>query len=60
MKGALKLISILSGLVLWHLVATRVVNDSSLLVSPLVVIAKGYEMMFVTAELYPHLIASSW
>ncbi len=60
MKGALKLISILSGLVLWHLVATRVVNDSSLLVSPLVVVAKGYEMMFVTAELYPHLIASSW
>lgn len=60
MKGALKLISILSGLVLWHIVATRVVNDSSLLVSPLVVIAKSYEMMFVTAELYPHLVASSW
>ena len=60
MKGATKLISILSGLVLWHIVATPVVNDRSLLASPLAVIAKGYEMMFVTAELYPHLVASSW
>ena len=56
---ALKLISILTGLVLWHILAVRVVNDSAFLVSPLVVAAKGYEMLFVTAELYPHLYASS-
>lgn len=60
MKGTLKLISIFGGLVLWHILATRVINDSALLVSPLVVIAKGYEMLFVTADLYPHLYASSW
>ncbi|MEK7342015.1 MAG: ABC transporter permease [Candidatus Binatota bacterium] len=60
MKGTLKLISIFGGLVLWHILATRVINDSALLVSPLVVILKGYEMLFVTADLYPHLYASSW
>lgn len=60
MKGTLKLISIFGGLVLWHILATWVINDSALLVSPLVVIAKGYEMLFVTADLYPHLYASSW
>ncbi|OGQ80020.1 MAG: hypothetical protein A3F90_05860 [Deltaproteobacteria bacterium RIFCSPLOWO2_12_FULL_60_19] len=56
----LKPISIFSGLVLWHALATHVVNDATLLVSPLVVIAKAYEMLFVTADLYPHLYASSW
>ncbi|MBI4488781.1 MAG: ABC transporter permease [Deltaproteobacteria bacterium] len=60
MKGALKLISIFGGVVLWHILATRVINDSALLVSPLVVVVKGYEMLFVTADLYPHLYASSW
>lgn len=60
MKGPLKLISIFGGLVLWHILATRVINDTALLVSPLVVIVKGYEMLFVTADLYPHLYASSW
>ena len=60
MKGTLKLISIFGGVVLWHILATRVINDSALLVSPLVVIVKGYEMLFVTGDLYPHLYASSW
>jgi len=59
MKG-LKLISVLTGLVLWHILATRVIDDPGLLVSPLVVVAKGYEMLFVTRELYPHLSASGW
>jgi ABC-type nitrate/sulfonate/bicarbonate transport system permease component len=59
MRG-LKLISVLTGLVLWHILATRVVNDTTLLVSPLVVVAKGYDMLFVTADLYPHIYASSW
>jgi len=56
----LKPISIFGGLVLWHVLAIRVINDTSLLISPLVVIAKGYDMLFVTADLYPHLYASSW
>ncbi len=60
MKGTLKLISIFGGLVLWHILATRIINDTALLVSPLVVVVKGYEMLFVTAEIYPHLYASSW
>jgi NitT/TauT family transport system permease protein len=59
MKG-LKPISVLTGLVLWHILATRVIDDPGLLVSPLVVVAKGYEMLFVTRELYPHLSASGW
>jgi len=29
-------------------------------VSPIVVVATGYEMLFVNGELYPHLFASSW
>ena len=58
-RGSLKLISVLGGLVLWHVLATRVVNDTALLVSPLVVVLKGYDMLFVTADLYPHLYASS-
>ena len=60
MRGMVKLMSVLSGLVLWHVLAVRVINDTSLLISPLVVIAKGYDMLFVTADLYPHLYASSW
>lgn len=60
MKGARKLLSIFSGLLLWHFLAVSVINDSAFLVSPLVALAKGYEMLFVTAELYPHVYASSW
>jgi NitT/TauT family transport system permease protein len=59
MRGIVKLLSIFGGFVLWHILATRIINDTALLVSPLVVIAKGYEMLFVTADLYPHLYASS-
>jgi NitT/TauT family transport system permease protein len=59
MRSLLKPISVLTGLVLWHVLATRVVNDTTLLVSPLVVVAKGYDMLFVTADLYPHIYASS-
>ncbi|MGH7835265.1 MAG: ABC transporter permease [Candidatus Binatia bacterium] len=59
MTGLLKVLSILTGLVVWHVTAVRV-NDSAFLVSPLVVVGKAYEMLFVTAELYPHLYASSW
>lgn len=55
-----KAISVLGGLWVWHLLATRIVVDTTLLVSPLAVIVKGYEMLFETAELYPHLAASSW
>ena len=60
MKGTLRLVSIGGGLVLWHALAVWVIDDSVLLVSPLVVVAKGYEMLFVTADLYPHLFASWW
>ena len=56
----LKAISILAGLVLWHVLATRVIHDTALLVSPLVVALKGYDMLFVSADLYPHLSASGW
>jgi NitT/TauT family transport system permease protein len=54
-----KALSILSGLVLWHFLATVIVADTAFLVSPLAVLAKGYEMLFVTGELYPHILASS-
>jgi ABC-type nitrate/sulfonate/bicarbonate transport system permease component len=57
---ALKVGSVAAGLALWHFLATVVVNDTTLLVSPLVVIVTAYEMLFVTGELYPHLFASSW
>lgn len=57
---SLKIGSILAGLVFWQFLATVVVNDTSLLVSPLVVLRTAYEMLFVTGELYPHLFASSW
>lgn len=56
----LKVGSILAGLILWHVLATTVVNDTTLLVSPVVVVTTAYQMLFVTGELYPHLFASSW
>ena len=56
----LKVVSILAGLTLWHILATVVVNDTTLLVSPTVVLKTAYQMLFVTGELYPHLFASSW
>lgn len=59
MTGLLKVLSILTGLLVWHVTAVRL-NDPTFLVSPLVVVGKAYEMLFVTAELYPHLYASSW
>jgi NitT/TauT family transport system permease protein len=52
--------SIISGLLLWHILAVYVVNDTTFLVSPLVVVDTAYDMLFVTGELYPHLFASSW
>jgi NitT/TauT family transport system permease protein len=51
--------SICAGLVLWHVIAVKV-DDTAFLVSPLVVLQKGYEMLFQTGELYPHLYASLW
>jgi len=52
--------SVLAGLVLWHFLATVVINDTAFLVSPTVVAETAYQMLFVTGELYPHLFASSW
>lgn len=60
MKAILKCGSILFGLAAWHFLATTIIADSSIIVPPLVVTVKGYEMLFQTAELYPHLYASSW
>jgi NitT/TauT family transport system permease protein len=59
-SNLLKLGSIIAGLVLWHVLAVYVVNDSTFLVSPLVVVNTAYDMLFVTGELYPHLFASGW
>ena len=59
-SNLLKLGSIIAGLVLWHVLAVYVVNDSTFLVSPLVVVHTAYDMLFVTGELYPHLFASGW
>jgi len=56
----LRLGSVLAGLALWHFIATAVINDTTFLVSPIVVAATAYEMLFVTGELYPHFFASSW
>jgi NitT/TauT family transport system permease protein len=56
----LKVASVAAGLMLWHFLANVVVNDTTLLVSPVVVVTTAYEMLFVTGELYPHLFASSW
>lgn len=58
MKTMLRLGSIVLGLFLWHIVAVQV-NDTAFIVSPVVVMAKAYEMLFQTGELYPHLYASS-
>ena len=55
----LRLGSVLTGLLGWHYLAEAVINDSGILVSPLVVVSKAYEMMITTGELYPHLFASS-
>jgi len=52
--------SVLAGLVMWHFIATTVINDTTFLVSPIVVVAAAYEMFFVNGEIYPHLLASSW
>jgi ABC-type nitrate/sulfonate/bicarbonate transport system permease component len=51
--------SVVFGLALWHYVATSIIKDTSILVSPWEVLTKAYEMFFVTAELFPHLYASS-
>lgn len=59
MKGALKPVSVLGGLALWHALAVYVVADTSLLVSPWIVVRQAYDMLFVTADLYPHLYASA-
>ena len=56
----IKIGSIAAGLLLWHSLAVYAINDPSLLVSPIVVARAAYEMLFVTGELYPHLLASSW
>ena len=52
--------SVLTGLTLWHFIATAVINDTTFLVSPIVVVEAAYEMFFVNGEIYPHLFASSW
>ena len=56
----IKIGSIAAGLFIWHGLAVYAINDPSLLVSPIVVARAAYEMLFVTGELYPHLLASSW
>ncbi len=58
--GLLKFASVAAGLLLWHVLAVYVINDPTLLVSPMVVVRTAYDMLFVTGELYPHLFASSW
>ena len=55
----LRLGSVFVGLLVWHYAAEVLIKDSSILVSPLVVLSKAYEMMIATGELYPHLFASS-
>jgi ABC-type nitrate/sulfonate/bicarbonate transport system permease component len=55
----LRLGSVLTGLVGWHYLAVLVIKDGGILVSPLEVVSKAYEMMIATGELYPHLFASS-
>ena len=44
---------------LWHYAAEVRDQGHGILVSPLVVVSKAYEMLFATGELYPHLFASS-
>ena len=55
----LRIGSVIAGLLIWHYVANVVINDASILVSPLIVVSKAYEMLVTTGELYPHLFASS-
>ena len=56
----LKIGSVVVGILLWHVVSDYMIRDTSLIVSPLVVVQKSYEMLFVTGELYPHIFASGW
>lgn len=53
-----RLFSVFMGLALWQVVAVAIVRDPSILVSPLVVLAQGYKMIFVTGEILPHLRVS--
>jgi NitT/TauT family transport system permease protein len=55
----LRFVSVVTGLLLWHYIAAVVIHDTSILVSPIVVVSKAYEMLITTGELYPHLFASS-
>lgn len=55
----LRVSSVAGGLLIWHFVANVVINDTAILVSPLIVVTKAYEMLVTTGELYPHLSASS-
>ncbi len=59
-SSMIKVGSILAGLVAWHVISDVIIQDTSLIVSPITVLRTGYDMTFVTGELYPHLIASSW
>jgi NitT/TauT family transport system permease protein len=59
-SNLLKAGSLIAGLLLWHVLAEYVVMDTALLVSPVTVVEKAYEMLFINGELYPHLFASSW
>ncbi len=56
----IKASSIAAGLITWHVVANAIIQDTSIIVSPLTVVWTGYDMLFVSGELYPHLFASSW
>jgi NitT/TauT family transport system permease protein len=58
--ATLKIGSILAGLVAWHVISDFIIQDTSLIVSPITVLRTGYDMLFVTGELYPHLFASAW
>jgi ABC-type nitrate/sulfonate/bicarbonate transport system permease component len=55
----LRMGSIVAGLFIWHYVANVAINDTAILVSPVVVLSKAYEMLVTTGELYPHLLSSS-
>jgi NitT/TauT family transport system permease protein len=55
----LRLGSVLAGLLIWQYAAEVLIKDSGILVSPLVVLSKAYEMTIATGELYPHLFASA-
>jgi NitT/TauT family transport system permease protein len=58
-SSVLKVGSILAGLIAWQFLSDVVIRDSSLIVSPITVARTAYDMLFVTGELYPHLLASS-